>query len=313
MIHKPLVTIGVPTYNRPDGLKKAIEAILSQTYQNLEIIISDNCSSDSRVQTIAEGFSDKDSRIKYIRQNVNIGGIGNYNFLVQQANGEYFLWVADDDQLMDDYIETCMQIFEKNPNAVLAATCSKLINLDNMTSQIISNLIEVKHSDLYNKIKNLLIYFKSVKALTIFYSVYKSKYLRKERIEKYDSSDQGFILRMAQYGDFAINNDKTGYIYQLKSSENASGTFENIKKFLGLKPGLKFHFLITGRYIGISKDIFSIKKILMVDRIRLLFFYKNLFFGNPVNKAMVKHELITFNIKHYIRGIIKPYYNLYKK
>jgi hypothetical protein len=70
---EPLVTIGLPTYNRPAGLKKCLQTIGSQSYKNLEIIISDNCSTDEKVQEVILEFAAKDSRIKHFRQTVNIG------------------------------------------------------------------------------------------------------------------------------------------------------------------------------------------------------------------------------------------------
>jgi glycosyltransferase involved in cell wall biosynthesis len=107
----PLVTIGIPTYNRPQGLKATLDIIIGQTYKNLEIIISDNCSPDSDVKVIAEDWANKDSRVKYIRQLHNIGMIENFNFVMLQAEGDYFSWIADDDYWDSNYIEECIKFF----------------------------------------------------------------------------------------------------------------------------------------------------------------------------------------------------------
>ncbi|MEO8765631.1 MAG: glycosyltransferase family 2 protein [Ginsengibacter sp.] len=98
MIDEPLVTIGVPTFNRPESLSITLKSIINQTYSNLEIIISDNCSTNPEVQKIIEEFATKDHRITTYSQSSNLGAIGNLNFVLSKASGNYFIWAADDDE-----------------------------------------------------------------------------------------------------------------------------------------------------------------------------------------------------------------------
>lgn len=103
---KPLVTIGIPTYNRADNyLPNAITSALTQTYHNIEVIVSDNCSTDNTEELVR---SISDSRLRYIRPETNIGSNGNFNFCLRAAKGEYFLLLCDDDLIDHDFIETCM-------------------------------------------------------------------------------------------------------------------------------------------------------------------------------------------------------------
>lgn len=106
-MNSPLVSIGIPTFNRADGfLIDAIKSATGQTYSNIEIIIGDNCSEDhteSLVQSIG------DPRIRYFRHDQNIGPENNFNFCLNQAKGAYFLLLHDDDLIDKDYIETCLQ------------------------------------------------------------------------------------------------------------------------------------------------------------------------------------------------------------
>ena len=87
-----LVTIGVPTYNRPQGLDKLLTCIHQQTYKNLEILISDNNSPDPAVTAVIEKYKALDHRIFSTRQIENIGVENNFNFVLNQAKGEYFMW-----------------------------------------------------------------------------------------------------------------------------------------------------------------------------------------------------------------------------
>lgn len=118
MNHQPLVTIGIATYNRPVWMKEAIESVLNQTYQNLEIIISDNCSEDPDVEKICREYVQKDSRIKYFRQAKNIGAAKNGQFHCQKATGTYYLGLADDDRIDPTYIEKTLQALLKDKKAV---------------------------------------------------------------------------------------------------------------------------------------------------------------------------------------------------
>ena len=113
MDKSPLVSILIPTYNRPKGLKKALDTVLEQTYQNLEVIISDNCSSMEEVGMIIER-AEKDERIKIYRQKTNLGAINNFNFLNNKFTGTYYMYLADDDCLAKNFVEECVGFLETN-------------------------------------------------------------------------------------------------------------------------------------------------------------------------------------------------------
>jgi glycosyltransferase involved in cell wall biosynthesis len=102
----PLVSIGIPAYNRADSyLLKVIERSLGQTYANVEVIVSDNCSSDHTPELVS---SIQDDRLRYIRQERNIGPANNFNFCANAARGDHFLLFHDDDMIDEDFIEVCL-------------------------------------------------------------------------------------------------------------------------------------------------------------------------------------------------------------
>lgn len=122
----PLITIAIPTYNRANlYLEQAIECALNQTYPNIEIIISDNCSTDD-TETVVKNFNDP--RIRYFRQEKNIGGNNNFNFCIKQAKGEYFLLLMDDDLIDSDFIETCMKGVNYDSNVGVIRTGTRIID-----------------------------------------------------------------------------------------------------------------------------------------------------------------------------------------
>lgn len=122
----PLVTIGIPTYNRADGyLKEAIQSALNQTYPNLEIFISDNCSDDN-TEGLVKSFNV--SIIRYHRHDKNIGGTNNFNFCMNNARGVYFLLLHDDDKIDEDFIEVCMQAINFKDDVGLIRTGMRRID-----------------------------------------------------------------------------------------------------------------------------------------------------------------------------------------
>jgi glycosyltransferase involved in cell wall biosynthesis len=122
----PLVTIAIPTYNRAGSyLKQSLESALSQTYANIEIIVSDNCSTDN-TETFVKEYPD--ARVRYFRQKENIGVVKNTAFCLDQAKGDYFLLLQDDDLVDADFIETCIKNVCNNQSVGIIRTGVRLIN-----------------------------------------------------------------------------------------------------------------------------------------------------------------------------------------
>ncbi len=123
---RPPVTIAIPTYNRADRfLRQAIEAALRQTYPNIEVVISDNCSADD-TEAVVRSYDD--CRIRYFRQERNIGANNNFNFCLEQARGDYFLLFLDDDQIDADLVETCMDAIKDRVDVGIIRTGTRIID-----------------------------------------------------------------------------------------------------------------------------------------------------------------------------------------
>ena len=103
-----LVTVGIPTFNRPQGLRHTLECLTRQTHTHLEIIISDNASPGTETQAVAEQFAEQDARISYHRQISDLGALRNFRSLLQRGSADYFMWAADDDDWDPRFISTCL-------------------------------------------------------------------------------------------------------------------------------------------------------------------------------------------------------------
>ncbi len=114
---KPLVSIGIPVYNGEKFIRKRLENILSQTYSNFELIISDNASTDMTSKIYHE-FISKYNHIKYFKQENNVGGIKNYQFVLSKAKTKYFVFAPVDDMWNKTFLEKNVSILEKDDSIV---------------------------------------------------------------------------------------------------------------------------------------------------------------------------------------------------
>ena len=117
----PRVSIGLPVLNGENFIAEAIDSILAQTYENFELIIVDAASID-KTEEICRNYAQKDSRIKYFRQNETRGVYVNYNRLFDLSKGEYFRWHAHDDTIAPNYLENCVTILDTDPEVILVFT-----------------------------------------------------------------------------------------------------------------------------------------------------------------------------------------------
>ena len=116
---EPLVSIGLPVYNGEKYIERAIKALLCQTFENYELIISDNYSSD-QTSDICQVYCRADHRIQYIRQSQNRGAVFNFQYVLDKAKGKYFMWAAHDDWWAPSFVSEMVALLEDNPTCVLA-------------------------------------------------------------------------------------------------------------------------------------------------------------------------------------------------
>ena len=128
-MNTPKLSIGIPVYNGENYLEKAIQSFLTQTFQDFEIIITDNCSTD-RTQEICQKYVTLDPRVHYFRNETNLGCTGNFNRVFQYAKGKYFKWAPHDDLYEPTFLEKCVEPLERAPGVVLCYTRTTVIGVD---------------------------------------------------------------------------------------------------------------------------------------------------------------------------------------
>ena len=125
--YKPRVSIGMPVFNGESYLEETLESILIQTFQDFELIISDNASTD-KTKDICQAYAVQDSRIQYYCNEQNLGAAKNYNQVFALSSGEYFKWVAHDDPCAPRCLETCVNILDREPEIIMCYPKTILID-----------------------------------------------------------------------------------------------------------------------------------------------------------------------------------------
>ena len=126
-IKKPKISIGVPVYNEEKYIASTLDSILQQKLSNCEIIIADNASED-KTRDIISFYVEKYFFIRYVRHKNNIGAVQNFNFLIKESRGDYFVMVGAHDLWSGDYIEKLSEALNRRPHAVLASGLVQWIN-----------------------------------------------------------------------------------------------------------------------------------------------------------------------------------------
>lgn len=129
MPHHPLVTIGLPLYNAERHVADALDSLLAQDYPNVEIIISDNASTDQTL-AICVDYAARDPRIAIHRNEQNLGAHYNFTRVLELASGSYFMWAAHDDRWEPSYISKCLAKLQESPSAVACCTELTFLNQD---------------------------------------------------------------------------------------------------------------------------------------------------------------------------------------
>ena len=242
----PKVSIGLPVYNGAslhDGVPliyQAISSILSQTFTDFELIISDNASTDSTAN-ICKEFSKKDKRIKYFRQETTLDGFSHFKSVLEKSNCEYFVFHSHDDFWEPTFLEKNLDILEHRKHFIVSF--SKVVSLgpgNNDRFKINS------HDKLIKKYyKKIRLYFREqndISSITgsyekkirtclhqrhstlFYYGVFRTDILRKAEQTDGDPHDWAVILKSLQYGDANLINEVLYHRY-VRSTSNITNLY----------------------------------------------------------------------------------------
>jgi len=155
-MHIPRISVGLPVYNGAKYLRFALNSVLSQTFADFELIISDDASTDA-TQEICREYAAKDQRVHYYRNESNLGAAGNYNRVFELSRGEFFKWASHDDEFHPSLLEKCLKVFEQSPSStVLVFSKAVIIDAEGQVTDFSQDAINQSASRPYARLGSLI-------------------------------------------------------------------------------------------------------------------------------------------------------------
>jgi glycosyltransferase involved in cell wall biosynthesis len=253
IIDKPKVSIGMPVYNAGRYLKESLDSLISQSFIDFELIISDNASTDNTSDICLE-YSEKDNRIRYIRQAQNIGPWPNFKFVLDQSQADFFMWAAHDDVKSIDFIELNYNFLSLNQDHV-ASTCP--------------NRFEARHQDISFSMKESSDFKRYMKFFKycwfshgIFYSLIRRNILKQciliEESSAFEAIDWGVDIFLTSKGKINLTDKGHSFFHDGGASQLPNNHKLVRRSYLEYLIPL---FKLSAYVMSITKDLGLIKRI----------------------------------------------------
>lgn len=221
-----LVSIGIPTFNRARLLSRTLESILAQDHGDIEAVVSDNASTDD-TEAVCRGFAERSQRIRYLRQAHNRGPTANFNAVLAEARGSYFMWLSDDDWLDSNYVSECLRVLTGDPGTAMVAGLCKLYDERSafLREDPPTNLLQ------HTAHERVLAYYATVGYNSIFYGLMPTHLVRGAPLENALASDWILVANMALQGK--VMTTPATHVHRTIGM-GASRTVRNVVRALGL-------------------------------------------------------------------------------
>lgn len=294
-LNLPLVSIGIPTFNREATIGRALDSVLSQDYPNIEVIISDNASTD-RTGEICATYAKNYPNISLTVQEKNKGPTNNFIEVLNFASGELFMWLGDDDWLDPDYVSTCVKALMGDTSLAMAGGCAKYYR-DGAEAFTGFSTNLYQHSPLARMRK----YYAQVGDNGIFYAVMRRKFATNNMLRNCMGGDWLFIAAMAYQGKIL-----TAPCFVHRDLEGTSASKNKIAKTLGISTfsaSFRYVFIAVDAFLDISsrnpafKDMSAAKRFLYASAVFVqIFFSKTIVLNGLRFAGLLVRRLLGENI-----------------
>jgi glycosyltransferase involved in cell wall biosynthesis len=196
----PRVSIGMAIYNEEKYLRQALDSLLAQDFADFELIISDNASVDATQQICLE-YATRDARVRYYRNETNLGPIENFNRVFRLSCGEYFMWAGGHDIWAPTYLSRCLEVLESDDAVVLCNSATPLIGQDGEDLGVTVRQIDTRNCSVLRRF-NLVLW---QVAPVLVYSLIRASALRQTHLcQRVFGPDYLLALELSLLGPFAV-------------------------------------------------------------------------------------------------------------
>jgi glycosyltransferase involved in cell wall biosynthesis len=240
------VSIGIPTYNRSGTLRRAIDSALAQDHPAIEVVVSDDASTDGTDVMLRE-LSSRDTRVRYLRQERNLGHALNFQTVLDAAQGEYFMWLTDDDWLDPSYVSRCLAELTRHPDHSLVCGLARYHSNGR-------HVVDERPTDLQSARpgERVLAYLARVNVNGALYGLARRDDLRRVAFQDVLGGDWLLVAGMAARG--RVRTIRTIHIH--RSLDGLSSDERKLAESFGVRGLLarKHHFLVAARF---AREILS--------------------------------------------------------
>jgi glycosyltransferase involved in cell wall biosynthesis len=233
----------LPVFNGETSIRRAIESILAQDFQDLELIVVDNASTDSSPHICAE-YEKADSRVRFHRNPGNIGAGPNHNLCLEMARGKYFTWAAHDLEWLPGMLRRCHEVIEGLSNVALVYPRCVMVERSGSVarSALETPSIECRHSPVHQRVATVI---ERVMWVNQLFGLMPTEVLRRTRgIDSFASSDYVLLVELALLGEIweipevlvrrNLEPDRGTTAHQLDHAAWASWLDPSVKNGLGV-------------------------------------------------------------------------------
>ncbi len=197
----PRVSIAVPVYNGERYLRESLDGLLAQTFTDFELVIADNASTDA-TEAICREYVARDPRVRYHRNERNIGGPGNFRRVFGLCRGEYHKWSTADDLWHPTFVEKCVAVLDARPDVVLAYPRSNIVDAAGAVVRTFDDPLDLPEESPAVRVERV------IKESTLCHAhlgvLRRSAMLRTGLIGSELASDIRFLAEMAMLGKFVV-------------------------------------------------------------------------------------------------------------
>ncbi len=196
----PHVSIGLPVYNGESQLALALDSLIAQTFDDLEIVVSDNHSTDA-TESICRDFAARDARIHYVRSDRNRGAAWNFNRVFELSHGRYFKWASSNDLHAPDCVRRCVEVLDARPEVVLCYPKTTIIDEGGAVVRQFEDNLDLPWPQAEKRFRA---YLQQVRLCNAVFGLIRLEALRRTgRLGNYPGADVVLLAELTLHGTFS--------------------------------------------------------------------------------------------------------------
>jgi teichuronic acid biosynthesis glycosyltransferase TuaG len=245
----PFVSVVMPAYNASKYISAAIESVLSQAYQDFELIVIDDCSEDD-TYLIAKSYAEKDPRIILLKNAENSGVSATRNYGISKARGEWIAFLDSDDMWRSDKLEKQLVLLQEHPDAKITYTASAFIDSEGTPYNYVMPAEQKMTYRMLLK-KNLL----SCSSVMVRRDVISRVKMADDKMHE----DYSAWLRILRETPFAYGVNEPLLIYRLSKNSKSSGRIKSAKMIYNSYRYVGYNIVVS-LFLMLQYSVHSISK-----------------------------------------------------